>query len=486
MIQPKVHVSHEYSELSFAAALEFQQSITELKHGSVILASGATPKEMYREFAELNRANKRFSNALKFFHLDEFLGIDAKHSFSEELRSDFVEPLRLEGFVAWPSELRAAVEKIEKLEQDFISDPPEICILGIGANGHIGFNEPGSALSSRTRVVKLADSTRDGFLERFGSKEKIPEQAIAMGIATILRAKKIILLASGEKKADAVARMLLGPISPNCPASFLRLHDNVEIFLDKGAASELKARPDYFAEEKEIIRTGQRVEGNILFCSPHPDDTSISAGGFLFRHGSTHKVKTVNFYSGFRSEIPGTTIEQRIRIRHDEAKEEAKVLNITMHFAEFAGYNENYKIIDKDVSRLSDLISAEKPKHIFLPQLDDPHPAHRGATRLLLRALESVSGLTPLYLWLYESPWALFRPGTINAVVPIGIDEIAAKLKAIGAHRSQVARTPYDYGADALARLRSVLAREQELSAFGKAAPELGKHVECFYRFQIR
>lgn len=484
---PRIHVSHEYSELSFAAALEFLKAVADKKKGSVILAAGATPKEMYREFVALNCPTRRFSDNLRFYHLDEFLETESCHTFSDDLRNDFLTPLGVKDFRAWPYEKREATDAMERIEAELLEEAPEVCILGIGTNGHIGFNEPGSSLSSRSRLVVLEESTRKTLAERFGGNEKhVPRQAIAMGIATILRAKKIILVASGEKKAEAVARMLLGPISPACPASFLRLHDDVTIFLDKAAASDLNTRPDYFKEEKQVVRAGERVEGNILFCSPHPDDTSISAGGFLFRHGSSQKVRTVNFYSGHRSEIPGTTMEERIRIRQDEAKEEAKVLNIAMSFAAFAGYDDNYKFIAKDIDRLKEIIAAEKPRHIFLPLLNDSHPAHSAAARLTLRALEEVPGLTPLNIWFYETPWTLFRGGEPNVISALSLDELNTKLRAIGAHRSQVARVPFDYGAEALARLRSVLAREQGLTAFGKSAPELGKHVECFYRIQAR
>jgi LmbE family N-acetylglucosaminyl deacetylase len=376
------------------------------------------------------------------------------------------------------------MDMAEQVDNLFEQNPPELCILGIGSNGHIGFNEPGSALYSRSRIVSLAEPSRKNLAQRFGRIEDVPTQAIAMGIATILRAKKIILLASGEKKAEAIGKMIHGPVSILCPASFLRLHDNVEVFLDEEASKDLDNRRDYFQEEKTLLRTGEKIEGNILFCSPHPDDTSIAAGGFLFRHSASNKVKTINFYSGHRSDIPGTTLEERIKVRNSEAKEEARHLNISMHFSEFTGYDDSYRINDKDLTRLADLISTEKPRHIFLPKLDDDHPAHRACTKLLLRCLEKFPQLHQINLWFYETPWSLFKPGEANVFVALGQDEVAAKLKAIGAHRSQVARIPYDYGAEALARLRAVLAREQDLSSFGKTGPDLGKHVECFWRIQ--
>lgn len=115
----------------------------------------------------------------------------------------------------------------------------DLQILGIGANGHIGFNEPGTNPWSRTRVVKLSPETRAANARHFGSADNVPEFAITMGISTILEAKAIVLLASGAAKAAAVRRALTGPIDADCPASWLRLHPRVTFIVDQAAASEL-------------------------------------------------------------------------------------------------------------------------------------------------------------------------------------------------------------------------------------------------------
>ncbi|KYD19558.1 Glucosamine-6-phosphate deaminase [Geobacillus stearothermophilus] len=113
----------------------------------------------------------------------------------------------------------------------------DLQLLGIGRNGHIGFNEPGTPFSSPTHVVELAESTRKANARFFGSLDDVPRRAITMGIATILRSRRLVLLASGREKAEAMARLLEGVVTPDLPASALHLHPDVTIIADRQALS---------------------------------------------------------------------------------------------------------------------------------------------------------------------------------------------------------------------------------------------------------
>ncbi len=116
----------------------------------------------------------------------------------------------------------------------------DLLILGLGANGHIGFNEPGPALIARTHRTRLAPATRAANASLFGGRPRdVPSEALSMGMVTILRAKRIVLLATGASKARCVERMINGPLTTRLPASFLQLHRNVEVWLDRAAASRL-------------------------------------------------------------------------------------------------------------------------------------------------------------------------------------------------------------------------------------------------------
>jgi glucosamine-6-phosphate deaminase len=120
----------------------------------------------------------------------------------------------------------------------------DLQILGVGTNGHIGFNEPADALQARTHRVTLTPETRRANAGLFGGDANaVPAEALSMGMATILQARTIVLLATGRTKAPAIERLVRGPITPRLPASFLQLHHDVEIVLDEMAASELGVRP---------------------------------------------------------------------------------------------------------------------------------------------------------------------------------------------------------------------------------------------------
>src|SRR5690606_34288844 len=115
----------------------------------------------------------------------------------------------------------------------------DLQVLGIGHNGHIGFNEPNTPFESITQVVQLAQSTIDANSRFFDNADQVPRQALSMGIKTIMQAKKILLIAKGEDKADIIKRALHGPITPDVPASVLQLHPDVTVILDEAAASKL-------------------------------------------------------------------------------------------------------------------------------------------------------------------------------------------------------------------------------------------------------
>lgn len=478
---------HEFRESSLAAqgmAFSIIQYLANLKDGKVILASGNTTKPVYEFLCTLKSHNVFAPENFDFYHLDEFVDAAADKSFARELERDFIEPLGATKFHPWRGQKRDVGDELEK-KRTQLGAAADLCLLGIGENGHIGFNEPGSAPYEGARLLKLTDQSRRAHKTRFGSMDQVPKEAIGFGIAEILAAKKILLIATGEAKAQAIAQAFAGPVSWKCPASFLQLHPNVEIFLDAKAAQTLRKDPLSFRADAEVLDQGKTLEGGILFLSPHPDDCSIAAGGLLHRHASKNRVRVINCFSGHRAEIPGTSIEERVKIRQEESRNEAKILGIDSVFAQLSAYENNYAFNDADLSYLREKIIHDRPHHIFIPRLTDPHPAHSAVAKALWTALVGVEKINPLSIWFYETPWSLFQPKEMNVFVPLGSTEIATKLKAIGAHRSQVSRTPYDYAADALARLRATISREQSLSEYGKTGPNLGKHVECFQRIQI-
>jgi glucosamine-6-phosphate deaminase len=212
------------------------------------LPTGRTPMAFYRELVKLYTRGADFS-AVTTFNLDEFLGLPASHpgsyrSFMEEHLFSHVnvQPERrhfLNGAASDPDAECLRYER-EIAEAGGI----DLQILGIGTNGHIGFNEPAPTLAARAHRVMLKPETRRSNAALFGGDPaNVPPEALSMGMATILHSRAIVLLATGRLKAACVERVVNGPLTTELPASFLQLHDDVDIMLDAPAAEKLRGGP---------------------------------------------------------------------------------------------------------------------------------------------------------------------------------------------------------------------------------------------------
>lgn len=209
------------------------------------LATGSTPMLLYRKLVGLKLDWSRVVT----FNLDEYIGLPPQHAQSyhtfmwENLFSQVNIPRRN---VHIPDGLATDIPEFcaEYERQIRATGGIDLQVLGIGTDGHIGFNEPTSSLASRTRGTTLTRQTRKDNARFFGNEEQVPYHVITMGIGTILEAQQCLLLAFGEKKALAVAKAVEGPLTAMHPASALQQHPNVTVCLDEAAASELKMK-DY-------------------------------------------------------------------------------------------------------------------------------------------------------------------------------------------------------------------------------------------------
>ncbi len=208
------------------------------------LATGGTMIPFYRSLIDLIKGKKIELINVRTFNLDEYVGLsrEDRRSYYYSMKKNFFSKVAmlekninfLDGMAR---NLDLECENYEKKIED--AGGIDLQILGIGRNGHIGFNEPWSSFRSRTREVFLSDFTRKDNSRFFSSLSKVPKRALTMGIATIMSARKIILLASGKSKAGIVHRALHGRISEDVPASVLYKHHNIIFVSDKGSASEL-------------------------------------------------------------------------------------------------------------------------------------------------------------------------------------------------------------------------------------------------------
>jgi glucosamine-6-phosphate deaminase len=239
----RVHVLPDYESMSAAAAEIVARKVRERPDAVLLLPTGTTPLGMYERLVELHREQGLSFSAATFFNLDEYLGLRPDHpaSYHVYMRENLygpvdADPRRVHVPEGCAPDPEAECERYEAAIRE--AGGVDLCILGIGRNGHIGFNEPGAPFDSRTRVVRLTETTRKVNAGDFETRG-VPERAITVGMATIFEARAVLLLASGANKARAAAAALQGEISESVPASMLRRHPNATFLLDREAASAL-------------------------------------------------------------------------------------------------------------------------------------------------------------------------------------------------------------------------------------------------------
>ena len=200
------------------------------------LPTGSTPETMYEEIRE---SDLDFSDVIAI-NLDEYIGLDSEHpqSYHYFMNENLfkAKPFK-ETYM--PNGLGSEEEETKAYDKVIEENPIDLQILGIGSNAHLGFNEPGSSFEGRTAKVKLTEETIEANKRFFESADDVPSHAYSMGLASIMSADKIILLAYGENKADAIAKAINGPVTEEVPASILQKHKDVIFILDEPAASKL-------------------------------------------------------------------------------------------------------------------------------------------------------------------------------------------------------------------------------------------------------
>lgn len=214
------------------------------------LATGGTMEAVYARLIAAHRAGTVSFAKARSFNLDEYVGVAPDHpcSYWRYMREQLFDHVDMAPGAALLPRGDAADPAAEAADYEAAITAAGgigLQLLGLGANGHIGFNEPTSSLSSLTRIKTLTPSTRAANARFFDRPEDVPRMAITMGIGTILNADEVLLLAYGEGKAAAAAQMIEGPLSASCPASALQMHRKAVVVLDEAAASRLTLR-DYF------------------------------------------------------------------------------------------------------------------------------------------------------------------------------------------------------------------------------------------------
>ena len=217
----EVIVKKNYEEMSKAAATLFAAEIMENPKTILGMATGSTPVGLYKELVKMYEAGDLDFSQVTTFNLDEYIGLAPEHdqSYHYFMNDNLFNHVNI--------------------NKENVYVQVEIQLLGLGCNGHIGFNEPADEFTKVTGEIDLTDSTIEANKRFFEKKEDVPRKAVSMGIGTIMRAKKIVLLVNGENKAEILKEVVNGPVTPKVPGSILQFHPHVTVICDEEAAKYL-------------------------------------------------------------------------------------------------------------------------------------------------------------------------------------------------------------------------------------------------------
>lgn len=239
----KIIITENYEEMSAGAFGIMKETVTRKPDAVLGLATGSTPIGLYKLMIKDHAENGTSYKNIKTVNLDEYAGLDyssdqsyiyfMRHNLFDHIDID-LKNVNIENGKA--SDRQAECERYTRLLNEMQQD---IQILGIGSNGHIAFNEPGTPFGSTTHIVDLTESTIKDNSRLFKNIDDVPRQAFTMGIKNIMNAKKIVILATGANKAKAVRGLVSGPVDENLPASVLQLHPDCTLICDKAAAALL-------------------------------------------------------------------------------------------------------------------------------------------------------------------------------------------------------------------------------------------------------
>lgn len=248
----QVIIKTSYDEMSREAASIVRDRL--IKKPSLVLgfATGSTPLGLYKELIRMHREEGLSFSHVSTFNLDEYLGLPPDHQQSynffmwENLFKHInINPknVHIPNGLTKPSDIDDYCEWYESRMRKF--GGVDLQILGIGRDGHIGFNEPGSSLGSRTRVKTLTEETIQDNARFFKNADEVPHYSITMGVGTVMEAKEIVMVANGKSKAQVIATAIEGGVTAQATASVLQLHKRVTVILDEEAASSLKRKAYY-------------------------------------------------------------------------------------------------------------------------------------------------------------------------------------------------------------------------------------------------
>ena len=356
---------------------------------TLLLPTGKTPLLVYKNLINFFNKKKVSFKHVRVFALDEYVGLNKndERSYYYYMKNNFIKYIDIDekNFFVLNGMADNLKEECNKYEKKLLKYKINLAVLGVGQKGHIGFNEPGSSLKSRTRPKTLYKESV--LINNDLNNQILPCESLTVGIGTIMESQEIILLASGNKKADAIKHLLEGNISNSWPVTVLQNHINTIVFCDDDSTNEIKVKTkEYFLTVQNKTNIfGDFITNNInkiikpnekiIVFSPHPDDDIIGVGGTL-QLIDCKNIKVIYMTSG----SGGLENNYKQNPRPIEANLALKILGLNKkgEFYNFPFYNEPQRIkCEKDTQMINNIFLDEEPDHIFVCADCDPKMTHK-------------------------------------------------------------------------------------------------------------
>ena len=483
----RVVILEDYKLISEWVAQYIHLKITNSDDIVIGLPTGSTPLGVYKNLINLKTSFKNVTT----FNMDEYIGLSPKHeqSYNYFMVNNLFSHIDIDrANINIPNGISKDIEKecIEYENKIKTCGGIDLFLCGIGSDGHIAFNEPGSSFNSVTRVKTLTSETVSDNSRFFENIEKVPTTAITVGIKTVMDSKELIIMANGINKANAVKQLIEGNISTQFPCTIAQTHKNATIVIDEKAASELKYKTVLYYKQlqknidilgktipNKTIRNYIKSNDKILITSPHPDDDVIGMGGLmnlLPNKNNTKIMYMTNGQGGIRNEDnygPYTRIK--------EAISSVKVLGYSKNqvlYPELPFYTKKpRKLSDDDVKLVNIIIDDIEPAHIFICSDPDPNNTHMMCLELLKKC--KIGKNTKI--WLYKSAWQKWPESKLipNFDVCIDRDSFSKKLLAIDMHISQI--NPLVYKRNKIKSFKDIVVQKNHSTKY------FNQYIEKFY-----
>lgn len=450
----KLIIKDNYDQICDITAEYIMRKINSCQKNFFVLGlpTGSTPLGVYKRLIQyFNQGILSFKNVITF-NMDEYVGLNSKNenSYDYFMRTNFF------NFIDIPEEninlLNGTAFDLKKecidYENKIKKYSIDLFLCGIGSDGHMAFNEPGSSLNSITRVKTLCQETIDSNSRFFNDYNIIPTQALTVGIKTIMDAREIIMMASGRNKALAIKNIIEEPISSQWTASKLQEHPKCMILCDQAATDELKVKTVRYFKNLEFnskingdiyvdcIKKYISQDDKILITSPHPDDDIIGCGGIM-QLLNKDNVKILYMTSG-----KGGLSDKLNYSRYYEALSSLTLLGYqekNMEQISFPFYQKEDRSISKeDTDEFEKVLQDFKPNHIFVCCDIDPKKTHLKCFNII-KSSKMVD--TVKNIWFYKGAWDNWdNPNSkfqSNTYINLNPSQYANKLNALKLHLSQ-------------------------------------------------